>query len=219
MAATDIFADYMISKGPLSDEEVVLKELIMRDTYYAKSGKAATGVAAAQAQGKQSSAMVIEEFLDEEKAAHLRHVVPGELITADYVNGIVDAVNALSAELGALIKALKKRDIKEAGRSKADAGEAKSVAAAVVNEVKDVEVAFANQDDQKAIIRIPANDARKEDIADLLIDKVRIDPDEIKLVDGKFEITVDKAAISEKPRVRVVSNEGESAQNVLSLFK
>lgn len=207
MANFSVNHEFMIAKGPLSDKEELLRDLLMREAFF--TGPAAAGVSQAP-KGTANTPPIVAQPTGSAMQL-LEPVVPGELITADYMNTIVRAVNRL-------IVLASRRDQAPDESSVPDRAVAVPASPGVAGLLKGVEIALADDSDE-VNITFPADKAQPSDFADFMVGNQRVDPADIVKTGDKFSFKINKADYVDGAQVRAVSNGGSSAQNVLALFK
>jgi len=219
MANFNLRDDFVLQKGPLSDQEQLLKDFLLRDTLFRTPGFSVgdfIGPAVAGASGSLSTKptnpttppIIAQPSGGDITITQLGLVHPGDLITADFMNGLVRTVNELVAYLRHQSTASATAPVNTPGSDTGIAGQLKDVVIGPADEGNKVTVTF------------PAGTAEHNDFADILIGNTRVDPgDLVKLEDGRFSFQVDKNVFTAGTGVRAVSKAGSSAQQIMRLFK
>lgn len=208
MANFDMYMDYQINKGPLSDQEILLKDLLLRENYYS-AGYAAK--AAAQTDNIVNTPPIVADR-DAADLPLLETVVPGELITAAYMNTIVRTVNDILVYL-----ARQTRDTQDSPTYRPSTPSTKP-GAGIAGALKDVEIAYAEGSDDMTF-SFPADRAAPSDFADIMVGNQRIDPSDLVKDGDRFSFTINRNSYSDGMAVRAVSQGGTAAQQVLSLLQ
>lgn len=142
---------------------------------------------------------------------HLQGVSAGDLITADFMNTIVDRLNMVTDLLA-------RRLVHETQpASVATTANATAGTAIAVGLVQGVAYSPADNDGMMTVT-FPAGETTKNDFLALAIGPNPIDPETLIEKDGKYTIKVDAAAYASGANVTVVSKSGTSVQAVKGLI-
>jgi len=139
-------------------------------------------------------------------------VRPGDLITADFMNAVVQTVNQIITYLRNQSAAAPPSSTPTAPPPPPSSG------AGLVGTLKGVQFSAADAQD-KVTVTFPAEAVNPGDFADILVGNTRVDPSELVKSDNGFSFKVNKEAITGGTDVRAVSKGGAAAQSVMTLFK
>jgi hypothetical protein len=209
MASFDLYDDYLRQKGPLSDQEQLLKELLLRETHYKLPGltfEAVAGVSTAPTNPDKPGIVAQPGGTISE----LGTVKPGDLITADFFNGIVKTMNQIIAYL--------RYQSAAASAPTPPPSQPAAAGAGIAGALKDVAFSAVDAED-KVTVTFPAQHVNPSDFSDLLVGNTRIDPSALVKVAGGYSFKIDKDAYTAGMDVRAVSKGGASALQVVALFK
>ena len=209
MANFNLYDDYLQQKGPLSDQEQLLKEFLLRETYYKVPDLTVEGVAGVStAPTNPSKPGIVAQ--PGGTISVLGTVKPGDLITADFMNGIVKTVNQIIAYLRYQSAAPSAPGPTPSQPAAGGAG--------IAGALKDVAFSAVDAED-KVTITFRAENVNPSDFSDILVGNTRIDPSELVKVDGGYSFKINKDAYTAGKDVRAVSKGGASAPRVMGLFK
>ncbi|WP_213982418.1 hypothetical protein [Sphingomonas sp. dw_22] len=217
MAGTsDIYTSYLTQKGPLTQEESTLKDLLLRQQIFRfqpQSFQSATASPAPSATANPSNVAtppIVAENDPEFEGSMLPYVNPGDLITAGYMNTVVDAVNGI-------IDYLQRTSGSGSNIPIYSLGTLLSATSPVAGIIKDA-VADTGSDDV-VTVNIPGTSINPGDFEALVYGKRRIDPGDLVKTDSGVSFKINKADIgTDSPDLLAVAK-GAANQQLLQLFR
>jgi hypothetical protein len=196
--AFDFATNYLLSQGPLSDQEQLLKTFLLRDQL------TKFGAAGVQATGEGVAGIATNSGAAPAGFTPLSLVRPGDLITADYINTIVSAVNDI-------LTYIHRQQYLAANAANAATGANTGAAGSqfttgIIGVAKDTKFAAADANNNVEI-SFPAEAMQATDLTDILVGNTRIDPASLVKTATGYSFTVPQSALGDKT-VRLVAKAG-----------